>query len=97
MIYCPEQSIPKAYEYAWNDEFIAANGFAEALKNGISSVASKLNTQTTGRSVIVYNPVCKTRQDVVEAELEFATLPQTIVVFDKNGKEVPSQIVEKVE
>lgn len=91
----PGTSIPKAYEYAWNDEFIAANGFAEALKNGISSVASKLNTQTTGRSVIVYNPVCKTRQDVVEAELEFATLPQTIVVFDKNGKEVPSQIVEK--
>lgn len=91
----PGTSILKAYEYAWNDEFIAANGFAEVLKNGVSAISAKLNTQTQGRSVVVYNPVARQRQDVVTAELEYATLPASVSVFDKNGKEVPSQIIEK--
>lgn len=91
----PGTSIPKAYEYAWNDEFIAANGFAEVMKNGVSAVSAKMNTQTQGKSVVVYNSVAKQREDVVTAELEYATLPTTIAVFDKNGKEVPSQITEK--
>lgn len=91
----PGTSIPKAYEYAWNDEFIAANGFAEVLKNGVSAVAAKLNTQTQGKSVVVYNPVAKSREDVVTVELEYAILPASIAVYDKKGKEVPSQILEK--
>ena len=92
----PGTSIPKAYEYAWNDEFISANGFAEVLKNGLSSIAAKLNTQTKGRSIVVYNPVCREREDVVSAELEYAILPESIGVFDKKtGKEVPSQVVER--
>lgn len=91
----PGTSILKAYEYAWNDEFIAANGFAEVLKNGMSAVTSKLNTQTQGKSVVVYNPVARQREDVVTAELEYATLPTAVVVVDKNGKEVPSQILER--
>lgn len=94
----PGTSIPKAYEYAWNDEFVAANGFAEALKNGLSSISAKLNTKTAGRAVVVYNPVCREREDVVFAELEYAVLPQSIGVFDKKtGREVPSQIVEQAE
>lgn len=94
----PGTSIPKAYEYAWNDEFVAANGFAEALKNGLSSISAKLNTKTAGRAVVVYNPVCREREDVVFAELEYAVLPQSIGVFDKKtGREVPSQIVERAE
>ena len=94
----PGTSIPKAYEYAWNDEFVAANGFAEALKNGLSSISAKLNTKTAGRAVVVYNPVYREREDVVFAELEYAVLPQSVGVFDKKtGKEVPSQIVERAE
>lgn len=90
----PGTSIPKAYEYAWNDEFIAANGFAEVLKNGVSAVSSKMNTQTQGKSVVVYNPVARQREDIVTAELEYAALPASIAVFDKNGREVPSQVLE---
>ncbi len=91
----PGTSIPKAYEYAWNDEFIAANCFAEALKNSLSSIAGKMNTQTEGKAIVVYNPVSRARQDVVTAQLEYKSLPQTVGVFDKNGKEVPSQIIER--
>ena len=92
----PGTSIPKAYEYAWNDEFIAANGFSEVLKNGVSAVSSKLNTQTQGKSLVVYNPVARQREDVVTAELEFASAPASIAVFDQSGKEVSSQIIEKI-
>jgi len=91
----PGTSIPKAYEYAWNDEFIAANGFSEVLTNGVSAVASKLNTQTQGKSLVVYNPVARQREDVVTAELEFASAPASIAIFDKTGKEVPSQVLTK--
>lgn len=91
----PGTSIPKAYEYAWNDEFIAANGFAEVLKNGVSAVSSKLNTQVQGKAIVVYNPVAKMREDVVTAEIEYASMPTSVAVFDKNGKETPSQIISK--
>jgi alpha-mannosidase len=88
----PGTSIPKAYEYAWNDEFIAANGFAEVLKNSVSALTGELNTKGKGQSVAVYNPVATNREDVVTAELEFEKLPENIKVLDPKGKVVPSQI-----
>ena len=91
----PGTSIPKAYEYAWNDEFIAANGFAEVLKHGAGAIVSKMNTNTQGKSVVVYNPVARQREDIVTAELEYPVLPTSIAIFDKNGKEMPSQIVAR--
>jgi alpha-mannosidase len=89
----PGTSIPKAYEYAWNDEFIAANGFAEVLKNSVSAISSELNTQGSGRSVVVYNPVAISREDVVTAELDYTKLPDNIKVLDAKGKEIPSQVI----
>ncbi len=90
----PGTAIPKAFEYAWNDEFIAANGFSEVLKNSMRTVSSELNTQCLGRSVVVYNPVAQDREDIVTAELIYSKIPENIKVLDKNGKELPSQIIE---
>lgn len=89
----PGTAIPKAYEYAWNDEFVAANGFAEVLKNSVGALSSELNTKTKGRSLVVYNPVARDRQDVVTAELAYSKLPENITVLDKNGKSLPTQII----
>lgn len=91
----PGTSIPQAYSYAWNDEFIAANGFAESLKSSISSLVSVMNTQAEGKSVAVYNPVPAAREDVVKAEITVNSPEQLISVFDANGNEVPSQILKK--
>jgi len=91
----PGTSIPKAYEYAWNDEFIAANGFAEALKHGVGDASGKLNTQVQGKAIVVYNSVAKTRDDIVTAELEYTALPASVAVFDGDGKETPSQVIAK--
>ena len=89
----PGTSIPKAYEYAWNDEFIAMNGFSEVLKNAVSTVAHGLNTMVEGKAIIVYNPVAKEREDIVTAELSYSKLPLNVKVFDKNKNEIPSQII----
>ena len=59
----------------------------------MSAISSKLNTQVQGKAVVVYNPVAKSREDVVSAEIEYTTLPSSVAVFDKNGREVPSQVL----
>jgi alpha-mannosidase len=89
----PGTSTPKAYEYAWNDEFIAMNGFSEVLKNSVSAISHGLNTLVDGRPVIVYNPVAIEREDVVTAELTYTKLPSNVKVFDKNNSEIPSQVI----
>ena len=91
----PGTSTPKAYTYAWNDEFIAMNGFSEVLKNSVSAIAHGLNTQVEGKAVVVYNPVAIDREDVVTAELTYSKLPANVKVVDKNGNTVPSQIIAK--
>jgi alpha-mannosidase len=91
----PGTSTPKAYEYAWNDEFIAANGFAEVLKNSLGAISGGLDTRVKGRAVIVFNPVASDREDVAFIDLEYPELPSGIRVFDKTGKEVPSQVIQQ--
>lgn len=92
----PGTCIPKAYEYSWNDEFIAMNGFSEVLKNSASAVSRELNTTAEGKSILVYNSVAKNRVDIATAEIEYENqAPQYINVFDKDGMEVPSQILSR--
>lgn len=89
----PGTSIPKAYEYAWNDEFIAANGFSEVLKNSVGRASHELDTRVKGKAVVVYNPVARSREDIVTAKLEYDQLPAYIQVLDPKGKVLPSQII----
>ena len=92
----PGTSLPKAYEYAWNDEIIAANGFASVLTHSVGGIARALDTRVQGQAVVVYNPLSIPRQDAVEATVAFAAgVPSAVAVYDPRGKEVPSQILEK--
>jgi alpha-mannosidase len=89
----PGTSLPKVYEYAWNDEIIAMNSFAEVLQNSVGAVARGLDTRTDGTPLVVYNPLSIAREDVVEAELEFAAPPANLQVFDGDGQPVPTQLL----
>lgn len=91
----PGTSIPKAYEYAWNDEFVAANGFSEVLKNSLKQISGKLNTNVQGRPLVVYNPVAMEREDVVTATMTFANAQENITVYDFTGKPLQTQVIEK--
>lgn len=84
---------PRAYQYAWNDDIIVANQFASIFTDATASVASGLNTQTTGIPVIIFNPLNIAREDVVEASVAFPDgEPKVVRVTDSDGKEVPSQV-----
>lgn len=90
----PGTAIPKAYEYAWNDEFVAANSLANIVKNAIAIVAKDLNTNAAGKAVVVYNPLAIERQDMVEAETTFDNTAESIMVTAPDGKTAPAQIIE---
>ncbi|MEI6517033.1 MAG: glycoside hydrolase family 38 C-terminal domain-containing protein, partial [bacterium] len=88
----PGTSIPKAYEYSWNDEVIALNTFASALTEGVAGVARGLDTRVAGVPLVVFNPLSIERQDPVEASLVLAD-GADVQVYDAAGKPVPTQIL----
>ena len=90
----PGTSIPRAYEYAWNDQVLALNQFAGVLTSATEAIAAQLDTQARGWSIVVYNPLSIEREDVVEATIEFpAGPPEAIRVVGPDGNAVPSQLV----
>ena len=91
----PGTSIPKAYDYAWNDELLAANQFGSVLTNAVGVASENLNTTGKGIPIIVYNPLSIERTDAVDATVTFTNeIPKNIKVFDGNNKEVLSQILK---
>jgi alpha-mannosidase len=85
-------SIPEAYAYSWNDELLAGNLFAGILADSVGAVSRALDTTAQGVPLVVYNPLSITREDIVEAEVEFpGGAPESVAVFDPAGKRVPAQ------
>jgi alpha-mannosidase len=85
-------STPRAYQYAWNDDVIAANQFAAVLTSASAAVSSGLDTRTQGVPVVVYNPLNIARQDLVEAAVVFpGGTPRAVRVYGPDGQETPAQ------
>jgi alpha-mannosidase len=83
---------PKAYEFSWNDDVIAMNQFAEVLTSATQEIASALDTQSKGTSIVVYNPLNISREDVVEADVSFPSkTAKGVRVLGPDGSEVPVQ------
>jgi alpha-mannosidase len=84
---------PRSYEFAWNDDVIAMNQFADVLTDASGGVAAALNTATIGVPVVVFNPLNIARQDLVEAMLNLhGGTTKAVHVTGPDGKEVPAQI-----
>ncbi len=89
----PGTSVPKAYEYSWNDEVVALNQFAGVLTSAAEAVASAMDTRAEGTPVVVFNPLNLEREDIVEADLAFADgPPRAVRVVGPDGHEVPAQL-----
>jgi alpha-mannosidase len=84
---------PRAYQYSWNDDIIAANQFAEVLTSASTAIASGLNSQGKGTPIVVFNPLNIAREDLVEAHVTFpGGAPNAVRVHGPDGKEVPAQL-----
>ncbi len=92
----PGTSLPKAYEYCWNDELLAANQFAAVETDAVGAVASGLDTQAQGVGLVVYNPLSHERDDLVEATVHFpGDAPAGVSVFGPDGQEIPAQVAHR--
>jgi alpha-mannosidase len=91
----PGTATPRAFEFSWNDDVIAANQFASVLTSATESIVGGMNTRGRGTAVVVYNPLNVEREDVVEAEIPLGKgdAPGLVRVTDPQGREVPAQIV----
>jgi alpha-mannosidase len=84
---------PRAYEFAQNDDVIAANQFADVLTDATQSIVSALDTMGDGLPVVVFNPLNAKREDGVEVTLPAQqTIPKAVRVRAPDGEEVPAQI-----
>lgn len=91
----PGTSIPRAYEYAWNDGFVAANNLSAVLVNSVAGIAGRLDTRVEGRPVVVYNPVAREREDLAEAVMQVPAGTKSVIVRDAAGNVVPSQVIAR--
>ena len=97
----PGTSIPRAYTFSWNDEIVAANGFAAVLSDSVGAIARALDTRARGVPLVVYNPLSASREDIVEATVRFSladpntpgAAPPAVQVIDPAGRSVPTQVI----
>ncbi|MCF0174615.1 MAG: alpha-mannosidase [Bacteroidales bacterium] len=85
-------SIPRAYEFSWNDELICLQQFGSVLESSIGAISSQLNTVVRGIPVIIYNPLATPVSTTVEI-----TVPTDgeYKVYNAKNKVVPSQAISK--
>ncbi len=88
----PGTSLPKAYEFCYNDELLAANGFSSVERDSVGAVTAQMNTEAKGTPVVVYNPLSIAREDVVEA---WVPMKGAITVFGPDGQPVPTQVISR--
>ncbi len=90
----PGTSHPRAYDFAWNDEILAANELSAVLTDGAGVVAGAMDTAGDGTPLVLFNPLSVEREDVVEAEIpgDFA-VAKSVTVTGPDGKPVPAQII----
>jgi alpha-mannosidase len=91
----PGTATPRAFEFSWNDDVIAANQFASVLTSATESIVGGMDTRGKGAAVVVYNPLNVEREDLVEADISSADRdpPEAFRVTDPQGREVPAQVV----
>lgn len=86
-------SIPRAYEFSWNDELLSLKQFGDILTSSVNALSSRLDTRVKGTPVVFYNPLGFAATDVVEVSVPATRLPQEATVSDDQGRKVRSQVL----
>ena len=86
-------SIPRAYEFSWNDEMLSMKEFSDVLTSSVNSVSRLLDTKVGGTPVVLYNALGFPVNDMAEIELSVSKEPKGVTVYNAEGKKVPSQLI----
>ncbi len=85
-------SIPRAYEFSWNDELLALKKFSDVLTHSVSGIARQMDTRVSGQPVVVYNNETTPVRAIAQVELKDN---RDYRVTDANGRSVASQVIER--
>lgn len=92
----PGTSIPFAYDLAYNDEVLAMNMFSDVLATAVGQVSSTLDTDVEGIPLVVYNPLGRGRNSVVQCSVDFGSdAPEDIVVQGADGSMMAAQVLSR--
>ncbi|MCR5470282.1 MAG: discoidin domain-containing protein [Prevotella sp.] len=85
-------SIPRAYEFSWNDELLALKKFSDVMTHSVGDIVQLMDTRVDGKPVVVYNSEAFPVNSLAEVELADDNNYQ---VVDANGQKVTSQVVQR--
>ncbi len=85
-------SIPRAYEFSWNDELLASKQFSQVLTHSMTAITDRMNTQVKGMPLAVYNNEAFTVRSLAEMKVEKG---RNYNVVSPDGRKVPSQVIER--
>lgn len=88
-------SIPRAYEFSWNDELISMKQFADVLTSSAGSVSRSLDTRVKGIPLVMYNSNAFPVSDVIEVTVKNPGSAASYVVYNEKGKQVKSQVIAR--
>ena len=84
------------YNEAFNDYFVSLSQFKNEYIGAVGAIANELDTEWVSEcAVIVNNPSAQKRTDAVSAHIRLKHNGTFVKVVDKDGNEVPSQIIRK--
>lgn len=86
-------SIPRVYEFSWNDELISLSQFSDVLISSVREVSGALDTSVKGIPVVLYNALGFETNSIVEVEVNMPKACKGVSVFDVYGKQVASQLL----
>jgi len=87
-------SIPRAYEFSWNDELISLKDFANVLSGSVGATTRALDTRVKGLPLVIHNPSAFVVSDIIEVELKMPGASGKISVYNEKGQLVPGQLIE---
>ncbi len=86
-------SIPRAYEFSWNDELLSLKQFSDILTTSVDAVATQLDTRVKGTPVVFYNALGYEATDVVEVIVAAPKCPKSVAAYDAAGNKAAAQLV----
>lgn len=86
-------SIPRAYEFSWNDELLSLKDFSDVIRHGVDAISARLDTRSKGVPVVMFNPLWFPVSDVIEIEIPAVRMPKSVVAVSEKGKNVAAQVV----
>lgn len=86
-------SIPRAYEFSWNDELLSLKQFANILEKSSETVASRLDTRVKGEPIVLYNALGHDATDVGTIFMPALNYPKSVSVKDAQNKSLNAQVV----